>query len=219
MWKTAKGFDAADIHKANDEKLAQYIKNKPNQNFAPQKTFMQSSWSQPQTSWMFEVVLQLSAEAQKKYGVYDISTNPSFVCISADIPKYESTTKQFYFFGSSMTKNIYRNYSGETTLQFWLRSSEAKLDSSSPSRKTALIDVLAPKQWSFDEADFYPHKELMQLFSKIQIKLLKVDGSEFRTFDLENPIVTNVEFGNVSYEDDTGLKISMTVHYDHWSVK
>lgn len=217
MWKTAKKFEASDIHKENDEKLAQYIKNKPDNGFKPLR--MQPSWNQPQTSWMFEVVLQLSVVAEKRYGVSNIATDPTFVCISADIPKYESTTKQFFFFGSSMSKNIYRNYSGETTLQFWLRGSEIKLDSDDPSKKIALIDILAPKRDSIAVDDSYPHKELMQLFSQIQIKLLKADGSIFRTFDLENPIVTNVEFGNVSYEDDAGMKISMTVHYDYWSVK
>lgn len=216
MWKKAKGFDAADIHKANDEKFAQYIKNKPNHGFKPLKM---DSWNQPQTSWMFNVVLELSSLVKARYNISDISTDPSFVCISADIPKFESSTKQFYFFGSSMTKNIYRNYSGETTLQFWLRGSETKLDSSTPSRKPALIDLLAPKDRPFSVDDSYPHKELEQPFSKIQIILRKADMSEFRTFDLENPIVTNVEFGSASYEDDAGLKISMTVHYDHWSVK
>lgn len=218
MWKDAKGFEASDLHNAGDEKLGQFLANKAVKNFTPQLK-LQSSWNQPQTSWMFEVVLQASEEAKARYGIDDVTTDPTFMCIKADLPHFESQTKEFYFFGSKITKNICRDYSGETTLEFWLRSSEAKIGSDTPNSKKALIDLLAPKRVGFVVSDDFPHKELETLFSRIQIRLLKIDGSVFRAFELENPIITNVELGSVSYDGEDGLKIEMTVHYDYWSAQ
>lgn len=217
MWKEAKGFEASDTHNVADEKFGQYLKNKTVK-FAPQLR-LQPSWNQPQTSWMFNVVLELTNEAKQRYGMDVIPTDPSFLCIKADIPKFESQTKDFYFFGSKMTKNIFRDYSGDTTLEFWLRGSETKTGIDTPSKKRALIDMLIPKEQPFVIDDLYPHKEFENIFASIQIVLLKVDGTIFKVFELENPIITNVEFGSVSYDSEDGLKISLSVHYDHWSAR
>ena len=218
MWKEAKGFNAEDLHNASDEKLGQYLKSKQTQ-FAPQYK-MQPSWDQPQTSWMFEVDFFFTNEAKARYNLDDVSTDPTFMCVKADLPKFETKTKEFFFLGSKMTKAICRDYSGDSELQFWLRGNTNKLGQDDPStNKKALLDVLAHKRIDTLQYD-YTHPEFEPMFSFIWITLRTIDGRIYKRFVLENPVITNVDTGgSVSYDSEDGLKLSMTIHYDHWSVQ
>lgn len=218
MWKEAKKMNAEDQQSAADLKLQQYLRKKTVR-FAPQLK-LQSSWEQPQTSWMFEVQFFFSNEAKARYGIEDGEPDPSYMCIKADLPKHETTTKDFYFFGSQISRPVYRNYSGDCELQFWLRGNKNKIGSESDATKRkALLDILAQRRDDIVNGDYH-HEEFENLFSHIWITLRTIDGAAFKTFVLENPTITSVDTGgSVSYDSEDGLKLSVTVHYDHWSTQ
>lgn len=218
MWKEAKKMNAEDQQSDADLKLQQYLRRKTTR-FAPQLK-LQSSWEQPQTSWMFEVSFFFSEEAKAHYGIEDGEPDPSYMCIKADLPKHETTTKDFYFFGTQMSRPVYRNYAGDCELQFWLRGNKNKIGNEGDSTKRrALLDILTHRKIDTLDGNF-PHLEFERIFSKIWITLKTIDGGTFKVFVLENPTITSVDTGgSVSYDSEEGLKLSVTVHYDHWSTQ
>ena len=57
----------------------------------------------------------------------------------------------------------------------------------------------------------------MQVFDKIDIIVMNIDGSTFRKIRLYNPTVQEFAFaGEMSYEGEEGLRWTLTVHYDAW---
>lgn len=173
---------------------------------------MNGSLASPVPNWMFNVTFLFNPMAKRRFSINENDVNDSFQCIGADLPGFEGSTKEVFFLGTKKSFVINRDYSGDTTLEFWLRDS-AKLDDH-PANKTQLLDVLVPKSLT---ADNFDHYEFFPLFDAILLEVLNQDGSRFKMYKLIHPQVTGIEHGgSLSYEGEEGLKLTVTVHYDMW---
>lgn len=176
---------------------------------------MHGGMASPIPNWLFEVRFYWTQWAKDEFDIDDVSNNDTFKCIKADLPGYEQTTKEVWFLGTKKTFVIGRDMSGETVLDFWLRK-PSQIKDDSDGDKLELLDVLVPDR-SMNRQDKYKHYEWVRLFDAIDIRILNIDTDEYRTYKLINPIVTNFSHsGELNYEGEEGLKISITVHYDMW---
>lgn len=177
---------------------------------------MHGGMASPVPNWLFDVKFQWSKWAKETFDIADgDNLNDSFKCIKADLPEYSQATKEVWYFGTKKTFVIGRDMSGETVLEFWLRKS-AQLKDDDDNNKLELLDVLVPDR-SMNRQDKYQHYEWVRLFDAIEINMLNIDTDVHRTYKLINPIVTNFSHsGELNYEGEEGLKISITVHYDMW---
>ena len=63
----------------------------------------------------------------------------------------------------------------------------------------------------------FTHDEFTQVFDKIDIIVMNIDGSTFRKIRLYNPTIQEFSFaGEMSYEGEEGLRWTLSVHYDAW---
>lgn len=164
----------------------------------------------PVPNWMFNVQFIFSEYAKVIHGISDTDLDPTFTCISCDLPKYEQATKDFNFLGTTKSFVISRKYACDLNMSFWVR------EPSEDSSKAQIIDMLMPAQGIMD--DFY-HHEFTKLFDKINIQMLNQDGSRYKEIQIYDPKITNVEFSTgLDYSGEEGIKVNMTVHCDMWSV-
>ena len=175
--------------------------------------------STPQASYLFEVDFLSTDGLGDQTGVISrIRTNKEAVAIKSTLPKAEIKTVTRWFAGTPKTDAINTICAGDTQMEFIVRS-EGLGD-----LKNLLYSALP--NWGPDDSVSYSHKEHFRQFDRIQINLLtntnktkaQSMGSNCANthFVLYNCNITNVDFGDVSYEDNSYVKCNVTVHYDWW---
>lgn len=170
----------------------------------------------PATSWLFNVKFFLNDDAAAEYGLRDDNVNESFVCISTDLPRMEAATKDLYFFGTKKSFVISRDYSCDLSMEFWMRDG-SKIDNKSKTNNTDLIEYIKGDMLS-TRPESMNHQEFVNHFNKIEIEVLNMDGSLFKTYTIFEPKVTGFEHStSLSYDGEDGMKLSMTIHTDYWT--
>lgn len=220
MWtKVSDNYEDSLNDGVDDSAYWQFMRDNATNHYIDTSKWCSGKFKSPQQSWMFDVAFYFTSAAERKYNLKrdQIETDPSFKCIKADLPKMQFATKEFFFLGSKKTIPIYKDPSGETTLEFWLQSDIVKIGDQEIYYENDLLSILIGE----DADDDYFHPEFDDpLFETIEIVLRNSDGSPSKKIRLLNPVVTNIETGgSVSYDSEDGLKVTLTVHYDDWRLE
>jgi hypothetical protein len=179
------------------------------------QTYQNKGHATPVPTWMFQVYFYFGQDFISKNDIpTDTTSLDSFTCIKVDLPKFTINQKTVSFLGASMNVNVYRDLSGETTLDFWCAANEKT--GRNPDGIINFMDAVLPGH-DGTLTDYFRHDEFMQVFDKIDIIVMNIDGSTFRKIRLYNPTVQEFNFaGEMSYEGEEGLRWTLTVHYDAW---
>lgn len=179
------------------------------------QTYQNKGHATPVPTWMFKVYFYFGQDFIRKNNLpADTTSLDSFTCIKVDLPKFTINQKTVSFLGTSMNVNVYRDLSGETTLDFWCAANE-KTGKNSDGIINFMDTVLPGNDGTL--TDHFRHDEFMQVFDTIDIIVMNIDGSTFRKIRLYNPTIQEFTFaGEMSYEGEEGLRWTLTVHYDAW---
>jgi len=102
------------------------------------------------------------------------------------------------------------------------------VDPVSPDAAKQTLDILHGAGYRFADADYLTGPNALYTMAKggataalkpFIISQLDAEGNTIEQWELHNPFVTKVGFGDLSYEDDALSEISLTVKYDwaKWS--
>lgn len=175
----------------------------------------------PQASYLFKVCFYGDENDAGEVidMLLDVNNNDEAVSMTATLPKAQVKTVTQWYKGTPKTRVVNMDRSGDTNLTFVVRRTGF-------GRLTDLFNVTG-----YDiESDFeFNHDEFFRNFSKIKIYLLKSNNikptkllnksNRTMTYTLYNCVVTNFEFGELSYESNDYIKMTATVHYDYWSAE
>lgn len=174
----------------------------------------------PQASYLFKVSFDgTDIPGEMIDTLVNINNDDSAVSITATLPKAQTKTVTQWYKGTPKTRIVNMDRSGETTLTFILRRNGFG----------ALASLFHINGFDIDSNNDFKHEEFETLFNKIEIYTLKTNRwspgklinnkNISSNYTLYNCVVTNLDFGEVSYESSEYLKLIVTVHYDYWSAK
>ena len=155
--------------------------------------------SDPQPGWLFDIAF-LSRHGED---IYEQIKN--LVPISIDLPKYETQYVTRMFLGTERSYPINRKYSGDTTLEFYIRVED---------ENQGIYNFLARLQ---QNRMAFPHLERDMTFDTIKLTMRDRKLRPTTTYTYINCILTNFEMGQMSYEGEEMIKCSLSYHYDFWT--
>lgn len=155
--------------------------------------------SDPQPGWLFDIAF-LSRHGEDMY-----EQIKNLVPISIELPKYETQYVTQMFLGTERSYPINRKYSGDTTLEFYIRVED---------ENQGIYNFLARLQ---QNRMAFPHVERDMTFDTIKLTMRDRKLQPTTTYTYINCILTNFEMGQMSYEGEEMIKCSLSYHYDFWT--
>lgn len=155
--------------------------------------------SDPQPGWLFDITF-LSRHGEDMY-----EQIKNLVPISIELPKYETQYVTQMFLGTERSYPINRKYSGDTTLEFYVRVED---------ENQGIYNFLARLQ---QNRMSFPHYERDMTFDKIVLTMRDRKLQSTTKYTYINCILTNFEMGQMSYESEEMIKCSLSYHYDFWT--
>ena len=155
--------------------------------------------SDPQPGWLFDIAF-LSRHGED---IYEQIKN--LVPISIDLPKYETQYVTQMFLGTERSYPINRKYSGDTTLEFYIRVED---------ENQGIYNFLARLQ---QNRMAFPHVERDMTFDTIKLTMRDRKLQPTTTYTYINCILTNFDMGQMSYEGEEMIKCTLSYHYDFWT--
>lgn len=155
--------------------------------------------SDPQPGWLFDITF-LSRHGEDMY-----EQIKNLVPISIELPKYETQYVTQMFLGTERSYPINRKYSGDTTIEFYVRVEDDN---------QGIYNFLARLQ---QNRMSFPHYERDMTFDKIVLTMRDRKLQPTTTYTYINCILTNFEMGQMSYEGEEMIKCSLSYHYDFWT--
>lgn len=155
--------------------------------------------SDPQPGWLFDITF-LSRHGEDMH-----EQIKNLVPISIDLPKYETQYVTQMFLGTERSYPINRKYSGDTTLQFYIRVED---------ENQGIYNFLARLQ---QNRMAFPHVERDMTFDTIKLTMRDRKLQPTTTYTYINCILTNFEMGQMSYEGEEMIKCTLSYHYDFWN--
>lgn len=172
--------------------------------------------SGPTPNWLFTITLGWSDQIKDKLRFLDNTPNDTFICIKADLPKYQQTIKTVKFFGTEKSFAVNRKLAGDTTIEFWIREATQYGTGNGSNGNMADLNMLKLFIPEFNVDDF-EHHEFEDFVDYIMLEVRSSLNKIQAIYRLNHPTLTNFEFSDsLSYEGDTGLKGVATIHYDSW---
>lgn len=183
----------------------------------PRKLYT-TALSDPQANFLFSVAFFVTktdrgtkiSGAHNQVGYDMLMDDHSRTVIKASLPGIEQTIATSHFLGTKKSYVVRRDYSGDTTLSFYMRSES--------NENLFILKNIFREEKEFK--DVYHYKEFANVFDRITITLYtkmfsKTDA--LTNFHLHNCIVTKVDMGDLDYEGESLLNYNVTVHYDDWT--
>ena len=155
--------------------------------------------SDPQPGWLFDITF-LSRHGEDMH-----EQIKNLVPISIDLPKYETQYVTQMFLGTERSYPINRKYSGDTTLEFYIRVED---------ENQGIYNFLARLQ---QNRMAFPHVERDMTFDTIKLTMRDRKLQPTTIYTYINCILTNFEMGQMSYEGEEMIKCSLSYHYDFWT--
>jgi hypothetical protein len=155
--------------------------------------------SDPQPGWLFDITF-LSRHGEDMH-----EQIKNLVPISIDLPKYETQYVTQMFLGTERSYPINRKYSGDTTLEFYIRVED---------ENQGIYNFLARLQ---QNRMAFPHVERDMTFDTIKLTMRDRKLQPTTVYTYINCILTNFEMGQMSYEGEEMIKCSLSYHYDFWT--
>lgn len=155
--------------------------------------------SDPQPGWLFDIAF-LSRHGEDMY-----EQIKNLVPISIELPKYETQYVTQMFLGTERSYPINRKYSGDTTLEFYIRVED---------ENQGIYNFLARLQ---QNRMAFPHVERDMTFDTIKLTMRDRKLQPTTTYTYINCILTNFDMGQMSYEGEEMIKCSLSYHYDFWT--
>ena len=155
--------------------------------------------SDPQPGWLFDIAF-LSRHGEDMY-----EQIKNLVPISIELPKYETQYVTQMFLGTERSYPINRKYSGDTTLEFYIRVEDDN---------QGIYNFLARLQ---QNRMSFPHYERDMTFDKIVLTMRDRKLQPTTKYTYINCILTNFEMGQMSYEGEEMIKCNLSYHYDFWT--
>ena len=155
--------------------------------------------SDPQPGWLFDITF-LSRHGEDMY-----EQIKNLVPISIELPKYETQYVTQMFLGTERSYPINRKYSGDTTLEFYVRVED---------ENQGIYNFLARLQ---QNRTAFPHVERDMTFDTIKLTMRDRKLQPTTTYTYINCILTNFEMGQMSYEGEEMIKCNLSYHYDFWT--
>ena len=109
------------------------------------------------------------------------------------------------FLGTERSYPINRKYSGDTTLEFYIRVED---------ENQGIYNFLARLQ---QNRMAFPHVERDMTFDTIKLTMRDRKLRPTTTYTYINCILTNFDIGQMSYEGEEMIKCSLSYHYDFWT--
>ena len=155
--------------------------------------------SDPQPGWLFDITF-LSRHGEDMY-----EQIKNLVPISIELPKYETQYVTQMFLGTERSYPINRKYSGDTTIEFYIRVEDDN---------QGIYNFLARLQ---QNRMSFPHYERDMTFDKIVLTMRDRKLQPTTKYTYINCILTNFEMGQMSYEGEEMIKCNLSYHYDFWT--
>ena len=155
--------------------------------------------SDPQPGWLFDITF-LSRHGEDMH-----EQIKNLVPISIELPKYETQYVTQMFLGTERSYPINRKYSGDTTLEFYIRVED---------ENQGIYNFLARLQ---QNRMAFPHVERDMTFDTIKLTMRDRKLQPTTTYTYINCILTNFEMGQMSYEGEEMIKCTLSYHYDFWT--
>ena len=155
--------------------------------------------SDPQPGWLFDITF-LSRHGEDMH-----EQIKNLVPISIDLPKYETQYVTQMFLGTERSYPINRKYSGDTTLEFYIRVED---------ENQGIYNFLARLQ---QNRMAFPHVERDMTFDTIKLTMRDRKLQPTTIYTYINCILTNFEMGQMSYEGEEMIKCTLSYHYDFWT--
>lgn len=155
--------------------------------------------SDPQPGWLFEITFESEISGASEL-IKDI------IPISITLPTYETITVERWFLGTSKSASINRKYSGDTDMEFYIRTEHED--------DQQLFNLLAK---TTQKQNGYKHNEFDETYNKIVIKMVDKKGQSTVQYTYYNTIITGFNMGDMSYEGEDMVKCTLSFHYDFWT--
>lgn len=180
----------------------------------------------PQPTWLFKTEFYFDEDSPVIVAnetifnkIKDCNGQVELQPISCSLPTEEVHTAEQFFLGTKKTVTIYRDRSGECTMEFYYRNPST--DSNGDKVNYSFFFLIAGAGGVYQGG--MPKKKHTELgappIRSIHILLLNPDASSNTKYVLFNPVITNIEHASeMSYESEDVLKWTMTIHYDDWEV-
>lgn len=153
----------------------------------------------PQAAWLYDVHFVFeNNDIIMQQTFDDIVVTP----ISISLPQMAITTFDAHFCGTKQSYPICSDQSGEINCEFLLTP-----DIFRTFVRLRSNDTTYPE---FDRSNRLSHIEIFMYDSALYAKY---------RYRIYNPIITAIEHGDsLSYESDSQINVSMTIHYNNWDV-
>jgi len=155
--------------------------------------------SDPQPGWLFDITF-MSRHGEDLY-----EQVKNLIPISIELPKYETQYVTQMFLGTERSYPINRKYSGDTTMEFYIRVEDDN---------QGIYNFLARLQ---QNRMSFPHYERDMTFDKIVLTMRDRKLQPTTKYTYINCILTNFEMGQMSYEGEEMIKCTLSYHYDFWT--
>ena len=155
--------------------------------------------SDPQPGWLFDITFKARNGEDLLQQIKDLRP------ISIELPKFETQIVTQHFLGTERSYPINRKYSGDTTLQFYIRVEDDN---------QGIYNFLARLQ---QNRMAFPHLERDMTFDTITLTMRDRKLNPTTIYTYINCIVTSFEMGEMSYEGEEMIKCSLSYHYDFWT--
>lgn len=167
--------------------------------------------SNPQKSWLYDVAfISTTTDGDGNTIAEPVIKFGSDMCpvLKISLPKAENKLVERWYKGTKKSFVVNQDRSGTTELEIQLRSDKGY--------NSDIFNVLGINPQDFNN---FNHLEISKshMFTYLDVTLLgdDVDTTSGR-IRFYNPLIENVSFSDLSYNNSEAVTINLSIHYDWW---